>query len=148
MKEGMAAFSTTLKIFSGPSISCEISCLSDEMLYGSHCHTRAKSFRHMCLVQLRLHAFTTSHHLRFLQLQPEALRLLKSAALPRTRKTENCWNSCWTVTVSSSPVCLANKLPSSWQWEGETEFLGGSKSPTTCPACRTDRPPVTPLLKE
>ena len=42
MKEGMAAFSTTLKIFSGPSISCEISYLSDEMLYGSHCHTEQK----------------------------------------------------------------------------------------------------------
>ena len=39
-------------------------------------------------------------------------RLLKSAELPRIRETYNCCKSCCTVTASSSPVCLANTLPS------------------------------------
>ena len=40
------------------------------------------------------------------------LRLLKRAALPRTKQTDSFWNRRQIVLLSSSPVCLAKALPS------------------------------------
>ena len=39
------------------------------------------------------------------------LLLLKRAALPLTREMESLWNNLWMEVLSSSPVCLARRLP-------------------------------------